>query len=76
MMFPLHTRGEWEYFTAFSGDAIIRSVEVHHPLALAIQGPFHSDRSGSTAVGLLTPQHPSIPLPVHVDHRHIHITVC
>jgi hypothetical protein len=45
-------------------------------LALAIQGPFHADRSGSTAVGLLTPQHPSIPLPVHFDHWHIHIKAC
>src|SRR5215471_5411921 len=31
MMFPLHTYGEREYFTALSGDAIIRSVEVHYP---------------------------------------------
>jgi hypothetical protein len=42
-------------------------------LALARESPFHPDRAGGAAGGLLAPQHPSIALPIYLDHRHIDI---
>jgi hypothetical protein len=50
-MFPLHTRGEREYFTAFSGDAIIRSVEVHHRVRTAPEDHTASCSSKARCLG-------------------------